>query len=137
MRTLVVEDDKKIASFIVKGLKQNGFAVDHSADGEEALILASHTNYDAAVVDVMLPKLDGISLVQQLRAKEIRIPVIFLSAKGSVEDRVRGLQAGGDDYLTKPFSFVELLARIQALLRRTTHSPSEPTRLTVGDLDMD
>jgi two-component system OmpR family response regulator len=137
MRILVVEDDKKIASFVVKGLKQNGFAVDHSPDGEEALILASETNYDAAVVDIMLPKLDGISLVQQLRAKGIRTPVIFLSAKGSVEDRVRGLQSGGDDYLTKPFSFTELLARIQALLRRSSNLTSEPTRLTVGNLTLD
>lgn len=137
MRILVVEDDKKIASFIVKGLKQNGFAVDHSADGEEGLILASATQYDAAVVDIMLPKLDGISLVQALRKKDVRTPVIFLSAKGSVEDRIRGLQSGGDDYLTKPFSFAELLARIQALLRRSTTHSAEPTKLTAGDLAVD
>jgi DNA-binding response OmpR family regulator len=136
MRILVVEDDKKIASFVVNGLKQSGFAVDHCADGEEGLIMAQSTAYDAAVLDIMLPKLDGLSLVRELRAKAIRTPVIFLSAKASVEDRVKGLQSGGDDYLTKPFSFAELLARIQALIRRNTHA-SEPTRLTVGDLSLD
>jgi two-component system OmpR family response regulator len=137
MRILVVEDDKKIASFVVKGLKQNGFAVDHSPDGQDALILATTTDYDAAVVDVMIPGMDGISLVQQLRQKGVRTPVIFLSAKGSVEDRIRGLQSGGDDYLTKPFSFAELLARIQALVRRATSTTNEPTRLSVADLTID
>ena len=136
MRILVVEDDKKIASFVVNGLKQSGYAVDHCADGEEALISAQSVTYDAAIVDVMLPKLDGLSLVQQLRGKGVRTPVLILSAKASVDDRVRGLQAGGDDYLTKPFAFSELLARIQALVRRATQT-SEPTRLTVGDLTMD
>lgn len=136
MRILVVEDDKKIASFVVNGLKQGGYAVDHSADGEDGLIRAQSIAYDAVVVDVMLPKLDGLSLVQQLRANAVRIPVLILSAKASVDDRVRGLQAGGDDYLTKPFAFSELLARIQALIRRATQSP-EPTRLAVGDLTLD
>lgn len=136
MRILVVEDDKKIASFVVNGLKQSGYAVDHSGDGEAALIEAQSVPYDAAVVDVMLPKLDGLSLVQQWRAKGVRTPVLILSAKASVDDRVRGLQAGGDDYLTKPFAFSELLARIQALVRRATQA-SEPTRLAVGDLTMD
>ena len=136
MRILVVEDDNKIASFVVKGLKQAGFAVDSAADGEEGLILAETTGFDTAVVDIMLPKLDGLSLIQRLRAKKIRVPVIILSAKASVDDRVKGLQAGGDDYLTKPFSFSELLARIQALIRRATAS-AEPTRLVVGDLTLD
>ena len=136
MRILVVEDDKKIASFVVNGLKQSGFAVDHSADGEDALFQAQTISYDAAVVDIMLPKLDGLSLIQQLRAKGTRIPILILSAKASVDDRVRGLQAGGDDYLTKPFAFSELLARVQALIRRSTQIP-EPTRLAVGDLTMD
>ena len=136
MRILVVEDDNKIASFVVQGLKQAGFAVDRAADGEEALILAETTAFDAAVVDIMLPKLDGLSLIQRLRAKKIRVPVIVLSAKASVDDRVKGLQAGGDDYLTKPFSFSELLARIQALIRRATQI-AEPTRLVVGDLTLD
>src|SRR5439155_9258266 len=136
MRILVVEDDTKIASFVVNGLKQSGYAVDHSADGEEALRRAQAISYDAAVVDLMLPKLDGLSLIQQLRAQGIRIPVLILSAKASVDDRVRGLQAGGDDYLTKPFAFSELLARVQALIRRATHTP-EQTRLAVGDLTLD
>jgi two-component system OmpR family response regulator len=137
VRILVVEDDKKIASFVTKGLKQNGFAVDHSSDGEEASALASATPYDAAVVDIMLPKLDGLTLVRNLRRDGVRVPVIFLSAKGSVEDRIKGLRAGGDDYLAKPFSFAELLARVQAIIRRSTQSGAESTRLTAGDLTLD
>jgi len=136
MRILVVEDDPKIASFVVKGLKQSGFAVDSCTDGEQAFVLGASTPYDAAVVDVMLPKVDGLTLVQRLRAQNVRTPVIILSAKASVDDRVKGLQAGSDDYLTKPFAFSELLARIQALIRRSTQS-AEPTRLTVGDLTLD
>src|SRR5213075_1983624 len=136
MRILVVEDDKKIASFVANGLKQSGFAVDQSLNGEEGLMMAQSVPYDAAVIDVMLPKLDGLTLVQRLRKENIRIPVIILSAKASVDDRVRGLQAGGDDYLTKPFALSELLARVQALIRRSTQTP-EPTRLTVGDLALD
>ena len=136
MRVLVVEDDKKIASFVVNGLKQSGYAVDHAADGEAGLIKAQTYSCDAAVVDLMLPKLDGLSLIQQLRAKGSQLPVLILSAKASVDDRVRGLQAGGDDYLTKPFAFSELLARVQALIRRATQAP-EPTRLAVGDLTLD
>ncbi len=136
MRILVVEDDNKIASFVVKGLKQAGYAVDRCADGEEALVLAETTAFDAAVVDVMLPKLDGLSLVQRLRSKKIRTPVIILSAKASVDDRIKGLQAGGDDYLTKPFAFSELTARLQALIRRSSQA-TEPTTLHVGDLTMD
>lgn len=136
MRILVVEDDKKIASFVVNGLRQSGFAVDHCEDGEEALAMARATSYDAAVIDIMLPKLDGLTLVQLLRRDSIRTPVIILSAKASVDDRVRGLEAGGDDYLTKPFAFSELLARIQALIRRASHV-TEPTALVVGDLSLD
>ena len=136
MRILVVEDDRKIASFVVNGLKQSGFAVDHCADGEEGLILAQSTPFDAAVVDIMLPKLDGLTLVQTLRRNNIQTPVLILSAKATVDDRVKGLQAGGDDYLVKPFAFSELLARVQALIRRATKAP-EPTRLTVGDLTLD
>jgi two-component system OmpR family response regulator len=136
MRLLVVEDDSKIASFVVKGLKEAGYAVDHCADGEEALIMAESTSYDALIVDLMLPHLDGLSVIQRLRAKGKRTPVLILSAKASVDDRVRGLQAGGDDYLTKPFAFTELLARVQALLRRATQS-AEPTRLTCGDITLD
>jgi two-component system OmpR family response regulator len=136
MRILVIEDDEKIASFVANGLKQNGYAVDRAADGEEGLARAQMVGYDAAVVDVMLPKLDGITLVKELRARRLNTPVLFLSAKASVEDRVRGLQAGGDDYLPKPFAFSELLARIQALIRRHSQTP-EPTRLTAGDLTLD
>jgi two-component system OmpR family response regulator len=136
MRILVVEDDKKIASFVVQGLKQSGYAVDHATDGEDGLFRAQTISYDAAIVDLMLPKLDGLGLIQQLRAKNVRMPVLILSAKASVDDRVRGLQSGGDDYVTKPFAFSELLARTQALIRRATQAP-EPTRLTVGDLTLD
>ncbi len=136
MRILIVEDDPKIASFVAKGLKQNGYAVDQCPDGEEALAFANSIDYDAAVIDLMLPKLDGLSLVRRLRQQKIRTPFIVLSAKATVDDRVRGLQAGADDYLTKPFSFAELLARIQALIRRASN-PAEPTRLAVGDLSLD
>ena len=136
MRVLVVEDDSKIASFIVNGLKQGGYAVDHCADGEEGLARAQTIAYDAAVMDVMLPRLDGLSVVQELRTRGVKTPVLILSAKASVDDRVKGLQAGGDDYLTKPFAFSELAARIQALIRRASQAP-EATRLTVGDLAMD
>jgi two-component system OmpR family response regulator len=133
MRLLVVEDDAKIASFVVRGLKQAGYAVDHAADGETGLALAESTEFDAAVVDIMLPKLDGLSLVKRLRAARRAVPVLFLSAKSSVDDRVKGLQSGGDDYLTKPFAFSELLARVQALIRRATQAP-EATKLTAGDV---
>jgi two-component system OmpR family response regulator len=136
MRVLVVEDDAKIASFVTRGLKQAGYAVDHAPDGDTALALLDSTAYDAAIVDVMLPRLDGISLVKRARAARRELPVLFLSAKGSVEDRVRGLQAGGDDYLTKPFAFSELLARVQALIRRATAAP-EATRLAAGDVSLD
>jgi two-component system OmpR family response regulator len=136
MRVLVVEDDAKIASFLVRGLKQAGYAVDHAPEGDTGLALAQSTDYDAAIVDVMLPHLDGISLVKRLRAARRPLPVLFLSAKSSVDDRIKGLQAGGDDYLTKPFAFSELLARIQALIRRATSSP-ETTRLTSGDVTLD
>lgn len=136
MRILVAEDDAKIASFVVNGLKQSGFAVDRCADGEDALAVASTTTYDAAIIDIMLPKLDGLSLVRQLRKDGARLPVIILSAKASVDDRVKGLQAGGDDYMTKPFAFSELLARVQALIRRATNA-TEPTRLVAGDLTLD
>jgi two-component system OmpR family response regulator len=136
MRVLVVEDDSKIASFVVNGLKQNGFAVDHAPDGEKGFGLAQAVTYDAAVLDIMLPKLDGLSLLRRLRQDKILTPVLILSAKASVDDRVKGLQAGGDDYLTKPFAFSELLARVQALIRRATQT-AEPTKLSASDLTMD
>jgi two-component system, OmpR family, response regulator len=136
MRVLVVEDDSKIASFVVNGLKQNGFAADHASDGENGLALAQAVSYDAAVLDIMLPKLDGLSLLRQLRQNKILTPVLILSAKARVDDRVKGLQAGGDDYLTKPFAFSELLARVQALIRRANHTAA-PTTLSACDLTMD
>jgi heavy metal response regulator len=135
MRILIVEDDRKIASFIVKGLKEAGFAVDLAPDGEDGLHLALTEPYDTCIIDIMLPKLDGLSLIEQMRNKSINTPVLILSAKHSVDDRVRGLQAGGDDYLVKPFAFSELLARVQALIRRVSTSTS-PTTLVVGDLHM-
>lgn len=136
MRVLVVEDDRKIAAFVVRGLKEAGFAVDQAGNGEEGLKMALAHSYDAAVLDLMLPKLDGLSLIDELRRKKMLTPVLILSAKRSVDDRVKGLQAGGDDYLTKPFSFVELLARVQALIRRAGRE-AEPSRLTAGDLAID
>ncbi len=136
MRLLVVEDDPKIAAFVAQGLRQAGHAVDHCARGDEAMTQAAVAPYDAAVVDVMLPGLDGIRLVQHWRREGIRMPVLFLSARGSVDDRVRGLQAGGDDYMVKPFAFTELLARIQALLRRSAPT-AEATRLACGDIAVD
>ncbi len=136
MRVLVVEDDSKIASFVVNGLKQNGFAADHASDGENGLALAHAVTYDAAVIDIMLPKLDGLSLLRQLRQDKVQTPVLILSAKARVDDRVKGLQSGGDDYLTKPFAFSELLARVQALIRRAARTV-EPTKLSAGGLSMD
>ena len=135
MRILLVEDDEKIAGFIVKGLRSAGFAVDHAGDGQEGLNMAVFEPYDLLVVDIMLPLLDGLSLIRALRGKGVNTPVIILSAKDRVDDRVRGLEAGGDDYLTKPFAFSELLARIQALIRRTS-GMTDPTTLTCGDLTM-
>jgi len=136
MRILVVEDDKKIASFVKKGLEAAGFAVDHAPDGEEGLHLALTESYDAAIIDLMLPRLDGLTLIENIRNDRINTPIIILSAKGSIDDRVRGLQTGSDDYLTKPFAFSELLARVQALIRRATET-SEPTTLSLADLTMD
>ena len=135
MRILLVEDDIKIASFVEKGLRATGYAVDHAPDGEAGLHMALTEPYDAAVIDIMLPKLDGVSLIEQMRQKKIATPVIILSAKDSVDDRVKGLQTGSDDYMTKPFAFSELLARVQALIRRAG-GVSEPTQLVVGNLSM-
>jgi two-component system OmpR family response regulator len=135
MRLLLVEDDAKTASFILKGLKESGYAVDHVSDGDAGLHMALSEPYDVAIIDVMLPKLDGLSLISELRRKKNKLPVIILSARGSTDDRVKGLEIGSDDYLSKPFAFSELLARVQALLRRAS-GVSEPTSLTVGDLSM-
>jgi heavy metal response regulator len=133
---LIVEDDIQIASFMQKGLSENGFAVDHADNGEDGLHFALNEPYDLAVIDVMLPKLDGLNLIQQMRQHKINTPVIILSARSSVEDRVTGLQTGADDYLTKPFAFTELLARVQALIRRASNQ-TEPTVLTVNNLSLD
>ena len=135
MRVLAVEDDEKIASFIITGLKQAGFAVDHAIDGDYGLHLALTEPYDVIILDVMLPGKDGLSVLKELRTQKKNIPVIILSAKRSVEDRVKGLQAGSDDYLIKPFAFSELLARVQALIRRSSEA-DEPVSLSMGDLSM-
>jgi two-component system OmpR family response regulator len=135
VRILLVEDDVKIASFIVKGLKAAGFAVDHAQDGEEGLQLAATEPYDVAVIDLMLPRRNGLSLIRELRVEKVNTPVLILSAKGAVEDRVKGLETGADDYLTKPFAFSELLARLQALIRRAG-GIADPTRLNCGDLSL-
>jgi two-component system OmpR family response regulator len=136
VRILVVEDDDKIASFVFNGLKQNGFAVDRCSDGETALGYCNSITYDAIILDIMLPKIDGLQVLRRIRDSKKLVPVILLSAKASVDDRVAGLQSGADDYLTKPFAFSELLARVQALIRRATHT-AEPTALAVGDLSVD
>ena len=135
MRVLLVEDDSKIASFIIKGLKAEGFAVDHEGNGEDGLHMALTEPYDVAIIDVMLPNIDGLRLIESMRREKLKTPVIILSAKGEVDDRVKGLQIGADDYLTKPFSFSELLARLQALIRRSSDI-SEPTKLTFADISM-
>ena len=136
MRLLLVEDDQKIASFIEKGLTAAGFAVDTARNGEDGLHLAITESYDAAIIDIMLPKLNGLSLIQEMRRDQIETPVIILSAKDKIDDRVKGLQSGGDDYLTKPFAFSELLARVQALIRRASGS-REPTSLEYKGLRID
>jgi heavy metal response regulator len=136
VRALLVEDDATIADFVARGLREAGFAVDHEADGDAGLAAATRSSYDVAIVDVMLPIRDGLSVIEELRRQSIATPVLILSARRSVDDRVRGLQTGGDDYLTKPFAFAELLARVQALVRRATRAP-EPTTLSVEDLALD
>jgi two-component system, OmpR family, response regulator len=136
VRVLIVEDDATIGDFVAKGLRESGFAVEQAPDGETAVRLATSEPFDAAIVDVMLPRMDGLTVIDTLRARGVRTPVLILSAKRSVDDRVRGLQAGGDDYLTKPFAFAELLARLHALIRRASGT-TEPTRLTHAGLTLD
>ncbi|MDR3500355.1 MAG: response regulator transcription factor [Parvibaculum sp.] len=136
MRILVIEDDLEAAAYVVKGLRESGHIVDHAADGEEGLTLALSGSFDVLIVDRMLPKRDGLSLVSTLRAEGIRVPVLFLSALGEVDDRIMGLKAGGDDYLTKPYAFAELLARIEVLVRRANPDQVR-TKLQVGDLEVD
>jgi DNA-binding response OmpR family regulator len=136
MRALIVEDDRAIAEFVARGLREAAFAVDQAADGETGLELALSEPYDVAIIDLMLPQRDGLSLIDELRRRGRTTPVLILSARRSVDDRVRGLQSGGDDYLTNPFAYAELLARVQALVRRATRAP-EATALTFGDLTLD
>lgn len=136
MKLLIIEDDREAATYIVKGLSESGYVVDHADDGRSGLFMSTTGNYDALIVDRMLPNMDGLALIAALRAAEIRTPVLILSALGAVDDRVKGLRAGGDDYLVKPFAFAELLARIEALLRRGSSGPAT-TKLRVGDLEMD
>ncbi|MGH6982296.1 MAG: response regulator, partial [Stellaceae bacterium] len=136
MKLLVIEDDREAASYLVKGLTESGYVVEHAAEGREGLFLATSEKYDALIVDRMLPGMDGLSLIAAIRAAENPTPVLILSALGAVDDRVKGLRAGGDDYLVKPFAFAELLARIEVLLRRGG-TPLAATRLKVGDLELD
>jgi two-component system OmpR family response regulator len=136
MKILLLEDDTKIAAFVSKGLREAGYVVDVSSEGEEGHELGAKNSYDAAVVDLMLPKLDGLSVIERWRTEGKKLPVLILSAKRTLDDRVKGLQSGGDDYLTKPFSFAELQARLHALIRRSSTS-SVVTTLTFADLKMD
>jgi len=136
MRILVIEDDRQAAAYLMKGLKESGYAVDHAPDGAEGLFLAGSERYDAMVVDRMLPGVDGLEIIKSLRDKGNRTPVLILSAMGQVDDRVKGLRAGGDDYLTKPYAFSEMLARLEALLRRGNVAPAD-TKLRVDNLEMD
>jgi DNA-binding response OmpR family regulator len=136
VRVLVVEDDPAIGSFLVRGLREAGYTVDHASDGNRGYALARGERFDAIVLDLMLPGRDGLGIVEDLRRAGVTTPVLILTAKRSVDDRVRGLQAGGDDYLTKPFALPELLARVQALMRRSRGTPESP-RLAVGDLVLD
>lgn len=137
MRLLLIEDDAEVANYLIKGLRENGFVVDHASDGKEGLYLATSEDYGVMIVDRMLPALDGLVIVKSVRAAGKSTPALILSTLGEVDDRVEGLQAGADDYLTKPFAFSELIARIDALLRRSTTSTSTITELKVGDLRLD
>ena len=134
-KILIVDDEEDIRTYLSTLLGDEGFETLSAKDGEEGLRLALAESYDTAIVDIMLPKLDGLTLIERIRREKVNTPIIILSAKGSIDDRVKGLQTGGDDYLTKPFSFSELLARVQALIRRAG-GLSEPTRLAVGDLSI-
>jgi two-component system, OmpR family, response regulator len=136
VQILLIEDDTEAAGFLIKGLRESGYTVEHAADGREGLMRATEGQFDLVVTDRMLPHLDGLTVIQLMRRKGITTPVLVLSALGSVDDRVRGLKAGGDDYLTKPFAFVELLARIEALSRRRPNA-ADATKLKVHDLDFD
>lgn len=136
MRILIVEDDTDTAFYIKKGVEEAGHVADHAADGKQGLLLATTEEYDVAVIDRMLPQMDGLTIVRTMRASDIRTPVLILSALGEVDDRVQGLKSGGDDYLVKPFAFSELMARLEALVRRA-EVDAPATRLQVADLEMD
>ena len=136
MHILIVEDDRTMADYVSDGLRRSGFVCTHAADGEQGLVAVLHGGYDAVVMDIMLPKLDGLEIIRRARAAGVRTPIIVLSARGSVEAKVTGLEAGGDDYLAKPFSITELVARVQALLRRASATP-EATALREADLEVD
>ncbi|MFA6141900.1 MAG: response regulator transcription factor [Candidatus Omnitrophota bacterium] len=135
MRILVIEDEKKIADFIKRGLKEEGYAVDTAYDGEQGQFLAKTNSYDLILLDLMLPKIDGITLCKNLKKEEIHVPIIMLTAKDTVEDKVAGLDAGADDYITKPFVFEELLARVRAILRKK--GSKEATKIEIGDILLD
>jgi two-component system, OmpR family, response regulator len=136
MRALLIEDDGTIGEFVARGLKEAGFMVDRSTDGEAGLRMATTSAYDVAIVDLMLPRMPGLAVIREMRRLHVTTPVLILSARHTVDDRVAGLEAGGDDYLIKPFAFTELLARVQALIRRATAAPASTT-LSVGDLTLD
>lgn len=137
MRVLIIEDDTETAAYLRKGLGEAGHVADHAADGAQGLAMARDGSYDALIVDRMLPEMDGLTVIQKLREARVQTPALILSALGQVSDRVRGLKAGGDDYLVKPFAFSELLARLEALVRRGRSAESVVTKLKVGDLEMD
>ena len=137
MRILVIEDDKDVSDYIAKGLTEAGHVIDQAFEGKEGLFLATTEQYDILLVDRMLPFIDGLTIIKTIRASEINTPVLILSALGDVDDRVLGLKSGGDDYLVKPFAFVELQARIDALSRRNEKGLNEETHLVVGDLKLD
>ncbi|MBI4973585.1 response regulator transcription factor [Candidatus Roizmanbacteria bacterium] len=135
MRILLIEDEKRLSHYVKKGLTESGFAVDTAYDGEDGLYLAKEETYDAIILDVMLPKLSGVEVCKQLRATSKNTPVIMLTARGETEDKISGLESGADDYLTKPFVFAELKARINALIRRNYHQTSN--NLSISDLEVD
>lgn len=137
MRILVIEDDREVAAYLSKGLKESGYVVDVASDGKDGLQMATSEDYELLIVDRMLPGMDGLSIIRMLRAGGNNVPVLVLSALGEVDDRVQGLKAGGDDYLVKPFSFSELLARLEALTRRAAQEAAQVTVLKVADLEMD
>jgi len=137
MRILVVEDEKRIADFLGRGLEGAGYAVDVAGNGTDAIQFTSDTDYDLLILDLMLPDMDGLKVLQRVRARRTGPPVLILSARGQVDDRVKGLRAGGDDYLAKPYAFSELLARVEVLARRRGQASAEPTTYRVGDLELD